>query len=100
MSGALVLADGTMFRGTSDGVATGEVVFNIAMRGLVSDHRPCPAHAAAKETVLSWSRCRHGVACATTIQGGLAVARSLRAGNAAVVAFRPLQSHHETLCRG
>jgi carbamoyl-phosphate synthase small subunit len=34
--GALVLADGTVFRGTSvgaDGVATGEVVFNTAMTG-------------------------------------------------------------------
>jgi carbamoyl-phosphate synthase large subunit len=37
---------------------------------------------------------RHGVACATTIQGGLAIARSLRAGPAALHAAQSLQSHH------
>ncbi len=43
---------------------------------------------------------RHGVACATTIQGGMAIARSLQAGGAAVTAVRSLQSHHQAARRG
>jgi carbamoyl-phosphate synthase large subunit len=43
---------------------------------------------------------RHGVACATTIQGGMAIARSLQAGGGAVTAVRSLQSHHQAARHG
>jgi carbamoyl-phosphate synthase large subunit len=39
---------------------------------------------------------RHGVPCVTTVQGGLAVARSLQAGPGAVTAVASLQEHHRT----
>ena len=43
---------------------------------------------------------RHGVACATTIQGGMAIAHSLQAGGGAVTAVRSLQSHHQAAHNG
>ena len=43
---------------------------------------------------------RHGVACATTVQGGMAIAHSLQAGGEAVTAVRSLQAHHQAARRG
>jgi carbamoyl-phosphate synthase large subunit len=39
----------------------------------------------------------HAVPCVTTIQGGLAVARSLRAGSVAINRPRSLQEWHQTV---
>ncbi len=37
---------------------------------------------------------RHGIPCVTTVQGGLAVARSIRSGHGAVFEVTSLQDHH------
>jgi carbamoyl-phosphate synthase large subunit len=43
---------------------------------------------------------RHRVPCVTTIQGGIAVARSLETGRDAVANVAPLQAHHAGVPRG
>jgi carbamoyl-phosphate synthase large subunit len=43
---------------------------------------------------------RNGVPCVTTVQGGLAVARSLQAGADAIAAVVPLQEYHDRLVNG
>ncbi|HEX9643581.1 MAG TPA: carbamoyl-phosphate synthase large subunit [Acidimicrobiia bacterium] len=42
---------------------------------------------------------RHGIPCVTTVQGGLAVARSLLSGPEAVATVRSLQSYHSDFAR-